>query len=190
MKLSQLLRQADRDGVWAFTPGTFSAMCGGIERNYLKVMLHRLCERGVLLRAAKGVYVNPDARSLPSDTRLGLVPFLRPREVSYVSLEWVLSESGVISQAAMALTLMTTGASHTFVVPDHGAIEFIHTKRAITPETGVEYRPGEPIPYATLGRAYEDLCAVGRSLDLVDRDELAAAIADEEERHEPASFQP
>lgn len=189
MKLSQALKLADKEGVWAFTPGTFSAMCGGVERNYLKVMLHRLCERGVLMRAAKGVYVNPDARSIPEDPRIGLVPFLRPREVSYVSLESVLSEHSIISQQPTTLTLMTTGASHVFSIPDWGTIEFIHTKRPITPETGVVYRPGGTVPFATARRAMEDLTAVGRNLGLVDRDTLEEVIA-EEEQDEPAPFQP
>ncbi len=134
MKVSEVLKRADRDGVWAFTPQTFSALCGGVERNYLKVMLKRLCDGGTLTRVAKGVYVNEDARCLPSDVRLAVVPLLRPREVSYVSLESRLSEAGVISQATTALTLMTTGAGHVFQTP-FGVIDFTHTARPATPET-------------------------------------------------------
>lgn len=187
MKVSEVLKRADRDGVWAFTPQTFSALCGGIERNYLKVMLKRLCDGGVLTRVAKGVYVNEDARCLPKDIRLAVVPLLRPREVSYVSLESRLSEAGVISQATTALTLMTTGSGHVFETP-FGVLDFTHTARPATPETGVEYRPDDPIPHATVERAYDDLVRVGRNVGMVDQDELAEVIR--EERDERASHEP
>src|SRR5205814_7652408 len=93
-------------------------------------MMKRLKDQGVLIRAARGVYVNPLARSLPSDVRRGLIRFLRPREVSYVSLESKLSEAGVISQVATVLTCMTTGSPGAFDTP-WGMIDFIHTGRAI-----------------------------------------------------------
>ena len=61
-------------------------------------LMKRLTDQGVLIRAVRGVYVNPLARSLPADVRRGLLRFLRPREISYVSLESKLSEAGAISQ--------------------------------------------------------------------------------------------
>src|SRR5712672_3518518 len=109
--LIQKLDDMDRRGVWAYTPPTFSALLGEPEPNYLKLRMKRLADEGVLIRAARGVYVNPHARSLPSDLRRGLIRFLRPRELSYVSLEWKLSAAGAISQGATVLTCMTTGSS-------------------------------------------------------------------------------
>src|SRR6266487_4227753 len=96
--LIQKLDDMDRRGVWAFTPATFSALLGEPKQAYLKLRMKRLADEGVLIRAARGVYVNPHARSLPSDVRRGLIRFLRPRELTYVSLEWKLSEAGAISQ--------------------------------------------------------------------------------------------
>ncbi len=80
--LSQKLIEADRNGVWAFTPATFSALFGEIEPRYLRLRMKRLTDQGVLIRAARGVYVNPHARSMPTDVRGGLIRFLRPREIS------------------------------------------------------------------------------------------------------------
>ena len=60
--LNQKLAQADIAGVWAFTPASFSALVGGVEPPYLKLMMKRLSDQGVLIRAARGVYVNPNAR--------------------------------------------------------------------------------------------------------------------------------
>src|SRR5207248_10538025 len=107
--------------------------------NYFKLMMKRLADRGVLTRAARGVYVNPRARSMPSDVRAGLIRFLRPREISYVSLESKLSEAGAISQVSTVLTCMTTGSPGRFDTP-WGAIEFTHTERHIALGNDVHMR--------------------------------------------------
>src|SRR6195256_6727423 len=98
--LMQKLDDMDRRGVWAFTPATFSALLGEPDPNYLKLMMKRLADQGVLVRAARGVYVNPHARSLPSDVRLALTRFLRPRELTDGSLESNLSEARGVSPDA------------------------------------------------------------------------------------------
>jgi hypothetical protein len=51
--LNQKLSKADASGVWAFTPSSFSALMGGIEPGYLKLMTKRLSDQGVLIRAAR-----------------------------------------------------------------------------------------------------------------------------------------
>jgi hypothetical protein len=175
--LMQKLTDMDRRGVWAFTPATFSALLGEPEANYLKLRMKRLADEGVLTRAARGVYVNPLARSLPSDVRAGLIRFLRPRELSYVSLESTLSEAGVISQVTAALTCMTTGSPGRFDTP-WGAIEFTHTDRVIIVGTDAHLR-GDGVLHATMERAARDLRRVGRNTDLIDAETLAEAISEE-----------
>ena len=179
--LMQKLDDMDRRGVWAFTPATFSALLGEPERNYLKLMMKRLADQGVLIRAARGVYVNPHARSMPSDVRGGLIRFLRPRELTYVSLESKLSEAGAISQVTTALTCMTTGSPGRFDTP-WGAIEFTHTDRPIALGTDVHTRD-DGVLEATVERAARDLRRVGRNTDLIDEETLAEAIR-EERSHE------
>ena len=51
--LIEKLDDVDRRGVWAFTPATFSALLGNPEPNYLKLMMKRLADQGVLVRAAR-----------------------------------------------------------------------------------------------------------------------------------------
>ena len=171
------LDEADRRGLWAFTPATFAALLGNPAPNYLKLMMKRLADQGVLTRAARGVYVNSRARSMPSDVRAGLIRFLRPREVSYVSLESKLSEAGAISQVPTVLTCMTTGAPGQFDTP-WGAIEFTHTDRDIAFGTDVHARDDGLIE-STVERAARDLRRVGRNVGLIDADTLAEAIAEE-----------
>ncbi len=178
-ELATELDRVDGLGVWAFTLDGLSALCGGIERGYLRLMAKRACEgrRPLLVRASPGIYVNERARCLPADVRAGLVPYLRPREVSYLSLESVLSEHGVISQVTTAMTLVTTGDSRRFDTP-WGAIDFSQTSREISPDAGVAFGIGG-LPRATVARAWEDLQKVRRNLDLVDRDLLEEIIQEE-----------
>ena len=178
------LDEADRRGVWAFTPATFAALLGNPAPNYLKLMMKRLADQGVLTRAARGVYVNPRARSMPSDVRGGLIRFLRPREMSYVSLESKLSEAGAISQVPTVLSCMTTGSPGRFDTP-WGAIEFTHTDRDVEFGTDVHVRDDGLIE-ATVERSARDLRRVGRNAGLIDSEVLAEAI-DEERNYERQS---
>ena len=176
--LNARLAQADAGGVWAFTPPSFSVLMGGVEPGYLKLMMKRLADQGILVRAARGVYVNPHARSLPPDVRRGLLRFLRPRELTYVSLESKLSEAGVISQLPTTLTCMTTGSSGLFTTP-WGTIEFTHTDRRI--ELGADViAQDDGTLEATTRTAARDLRRVGRNLDLIDEAILAEAVVEEE----------
>jgi hypothetical protein len=175
--LNEKLAQADVAGVWAFTPPSFSTLLGGMNPAYLKVMMKRLSDQGVLIRAAKGVYVNPHARSQPADARRGLLRFLRPREISYVSLESKLSEAGAISQITTALTCMTTGSPGRFHTP-WGTVEFTHTDRNI--EFGTDVVLNDGTLEATVRTAVRDLRRVGRNLELIDEEILADAISEEE----------
>src|ERR1700688_3418584 len=179
LELSRKLVEADLQGVWAFTPSSFGALFGKQDPKYLKLMMKRLADQGVLTRAARGVYVNSHARSMPSDVRAGLIRFLRPRELTYVSLESKLSEVGAISQVTTALTCMTTGSPGRFDTP-WGAIEFTHTARKIA--AGIDVHAGDDgLLEATVGRAAHDLRRVGRNTDLIDRKILADAICQEKD---------
>jgi hypothetical protein len=182
------LSQADAGGVWAFTPASFSALTGTAEPNYLRLMMKRLADQGVLTRAARGVYVNPHARSRPPDVRRALLRFLRPREINYVSLESKLSETGAISQITTTLTCMTTGSPGRFETP-WGAIEFTHTDRKI--RIGEDVIPQDDGTLeATMRTALRDLRRVGRNLGLIDDETLAEAISEEESHDEQQSHRP
>lgn len=183
--LDQKLAAADVAGVWAFTLPSFSALLGGVDPAYLKLMMKRLSDQGALIRAARGIYVNPHARSRPADARRGLLRFLRPREINYISLESKLSEAGVISQIATALTCMTTGSPGRFETP-WGAVEFTHTGRKIEVGTDVVVQDDGMLE-ATIRTAIRDLRRVGRNLDLIDQEILADAISEEESLDEQQS---
>lgn len=175
--LSRKLAQADKEGVWAFTLATFSALLGDIEPNYLKLRMKRLSDQEVLIRAARGIYVNPNARSLPADVRRALIRYLRPGETSYVSLESKLSEIGAISQIPTVLTCMTTGAAGAFDTP-WGRVEFTHTDRSVEFGSDV-YVGNDGVIEASSKRAASDLRHIRRNVGLIDTRILNEAIREE-----------
>ena len=125
----------------------------------------RQSRTGLIARIARGIYVNPRARSMPAEPLLALVSIMRPFEFSYLSLESVLSDAGWISQVAQRYTLMSTGRSSVFYTP-YGVLEFTHTSRTASPPQ-VVFDRSRGIHIATPERAYEDLRFVKRNLALV-----------------------
>lgn len=137
----ELLDRLDRCGVWILTAAQLrmalysrKAWTGHGADAALpaeKTMLQgvaRLAKQGLVVRACRGYYVNPRARSLPIDVLRALIPYLRPWGDNYVSLESALSESGVLSQVPSRLTVMTTGRRGVFET-SFGVVEFVHIDR-------------------------------------------------------------
>ena len=145
------LAQADAAGVWAFTPASFSALMDGVDRAYLKLMMKRLSDQGGADPRSARRLRQSHSRSSPADIRRGLLRFLRPREINYISLESKLSEAGVISQITTALTCMTTGSPGRFDTP-WGAVEFTHTDRKIEIGTDVILTDGTLEATVRIGR--------------------------------------
>ena len=72
--LNEKLARADAAGIWAFTPSSFSALMGGVDPAYLKLMMKRLSDSGSAdPRRARGVYINPNAPIAPGEA--GAVSF-------------------------------------------------------------------------------------------------------------------
>jgi predicted transcriptional regulator of viral defense system len=169
MRASDLLSSLDRwdrDGIWVFSTNTLRLMFKE-DRATLQKALAAHARTGLIEHLARGLYLNPRARSLPADVLSALVPFFRPWDFNYLSLESALSEAGWLSQVPSRLTLMTTGRSQTFATP-YGTIEFVHTarsKESVRSDVVMDQRRGFAI--ALPERAWRDLKRVGRSLDLV-----------------------
>jgi hypothetical protein len=164
--LLEALDRWDRVGIWSYSTQTL-ALIFREDPATLKKALTGHVRAGLLTRVARGLYVNPRARALPSDLLTAIVPFLRPWDFSYLSLESALSEAGWISQIPSRLTLMTTGRSQTFATP-WGVIEFVHTAREGGRLTeGVAFDERRRLYVATPPRAWRDLRRVGRNEDLV-----------------------
>lgn len=162
-----LQRVDDQYGQWAFRASDFMALFPHLAPGSLRVALHKAVRRGLLVRAAAGLYVNPFARALPENVLEALVDQLHPESFNYLSLETVLSEAGYISQLPSRLTAMTTGRSGTFGTP-YGTIEFTHTARSEDAlRKAVTWDRERKVHVAPPDIALRDLKRVGRNLDLI-----------------------
>ncbi|MGH8863549.1 MAG: type IV toxin-antitoxin system AbiEi family antitoxin [Burkholderiales bacterium] len=167
---SAALRQWDQKGRNVFTRAAFAKLFPQDRSKTFSEGLNRLVKSGLLVRAARGVYVNPHAHSLDSRVIERIAQALRPGEYSYVSLESILSEHGEISQIPIdRLTVMTTGRKGLYRTP-YGTIEFTHTKRPVSDIlTHIQQVEGRALRIASKEVAWRDLKRVGRNVRMVIR---------------------
>lgn len=170
---SQVLADWDRAGRHVFTRRELAKLFPRDNAKTFAAGLNRLVRAGLLVRACRGVYVNPRAHSLDSRVIERIARALRPGAYNYVSLESLLSESGAISQIPLdRLTVMTTGRKGTYETP-YGVIEFTHTKRPVADVLkGIRQVEGRPLHVATPAIAWRDLKRVGRNVQMVDIEAL------------------
>lgn len=170
------LAALDRLGVYVFTKGDLAKAFPQENAKALEKSLQRLVSDGILERVAKGVYLNMLARSKKGQVVEDIAAVLRRSHFSYVTLESMLSEYGVISQIPLSrITLMTTGANGLYETP-YGTIEFTHTKRH--PAELIQRTrsvAGRPLRIATKRAAVADLRRTGRNVNMLDVVELADA---------------
>lgn len=167
------LAELDRKGVYVLAKRDIEQMFPNEDAKALEKSLQRLVVDKLLLRVAKGIYLNPYASSRNSRAIEQVAKALRPDSFSYISLESILSEYGVISQIPMSrITVMTTGARGVFETP-LGTIEFTHTKRSA--ESLMErtlHDERRPLRIARKMAAVQDLYRVGRNTNMIDQEEL------------------
>lgn len=189
LELMQHLAALDREGICVFAKGDFEKMFPEEQEKAFEKSLQRMVADGILVRACKGIYVNPAARSRDGRLIEKVAQALRPGFFSYVSLETMLSEYGVISQIPVdRITLMTTGAKGTYQTP-FGTIEFTHTKRR--PAEIIKRTlpmPGRPLRVASKAAAIQDLVRAGRNTNMMIASEMGDCEPGEDDGQE--GFQP
>ena len=181
MALFRKLSELDKRGVYVLARRDLEKLFPEEGEKAMEKSLQRMVADGLLQRVAKGLYVNPAATSKNRWIAEEIAKALRPGSLSYVSLESILSEYGVISQIPVSrMTVMTTGKSGTVETP-YGTIEFTHTKRrAVEIIKRTLFAMGRPLRIATTQAAVRDLLRVGRNANMIDRRELD----DEQQRDE------
>lgn len=174
LELIKQLAELERRGIFVLLKRDIDKLFSNEDDKTRQKSLQRMVNAGLLKRAAKGVYVNPAAASRHAGWVIEeLAKALRPGQLSYVSLESILSEYGIISQIPMSrLTVMTTGASGVHETP-YGVIEFTHTKRSVPDILRRTIHVGErPLRIANEPAAIQDLLRVGRNTDMIDFEAL------------------
>jgi predicted transcriptional regulator of viral defense system len=161
------LAEWDRQGRYVFLKRDLAKVFDETANN-LSQTVKRLTAKGVLVHAARRVYVFAYSHRVGATTVEEVALALRRGEHVAESLESALSQWGLISQVPVdRLTLVTTGPSGEVVTP-YGVIEFTHTKRpAAELRDSLVDRPDHPIPIVTAEFALRQLRRVGRNLDLV-----------------------
>ncbi|WP_406568312.1 type IV toxin-antitoxin system AbiEi family antitoxin [Aeromonas caviae] len=172
MKSSELVKQLrhfdQQHDYWLYSLHELALIFPDEEPQQLKNSLVRQCKAGNLLKVGGGLYAWPDARSAPMYRLEHLINRLRPRELSYISLESALSMHGWLSQIPLAvLTVMTTGRSY-LQQTAYGLIEWTHTEQSDTTIlNGTTWDPMRGCLIAKPLLAGRDMRQVGRNLDLV-----------------------
>ena len=170
IKAIQILRDFDRQGRYVFTLQDLSKCFPEDNPKAFVEGLGRLVKSGLLVRAARGVYVNPYALSHDGYVIEHIARALRRGKYNYVSLESMLTEYGAISQIMIdRITIMTTGREAIYHTP-YGIIEFTHTNRSVENILAhIHAMPKRPLRVATQETAWRDLKRVGRNIEMVDR---------------------
>jgi len=181
MELFRKLSELDKRGVYVLARRDLEKLFPEEGEKAMEKSLQRMVADDLLQRVAKGLYVNPAATSKNRWIAEEIAKALRPGSLSYVSLESILSEYGVISQIPInRMTVMTTGKSGTVETP-YGTIEFTHTKRRVAEIIKrTLLAKGRPLRIATKQAAVRDLLRVGRNANMIDQRELD----DEQQRDE------
>lgn len=157
---------------YLFSLRDLSAALPGHGLAAFKGLIGRAEKNGLLRRVCRGLYLYPK-----TEYPAGLVLYhaaarLRAHEFTYLSLESVLSDAGVISQIPMNwITLMSSGRSYIFDCGSFGHIEFIHTKKSpaqVAPRLTYDSRCH--LWRASVALALRDMNQTRRGMDLVDRE--------------------
>jgi predicted transcriptional regulator of viral defense system len=112
LELIQRLAELDRRGVYVLARRDIEKLFPEENVKSMDQSLKRMVADGLLQRVARGLYLNPAASNKNRWVAEEIAKALRPGKLSYVSLESILSEYGVISQIPVnRMTVMTTGAS-------------------------------------------------------------------------------
>lgn len=157
-----------RDRVFALPD--LRGLLPGHEGGAFKSVVARLEKRGDLLRVCRGIYMLPESGLRGSDLLGHAAARLRAGQFNYLSLEFVLSEAGVISQIPVSrITLMSSGRSSVISCGEYGSIEFVHTcKTATDLAPFLEYDARIHLWRASVQLALKDIKHTRRDTGLVD----------------------
>jgi predicted transcriptional regulator of viral defense system len=135
-----------------------------------KVLLSRVEKSGLLRRVCRGIYLYPRVAYPAGMVLFHTAAKLRADGFNYLSLETVLSDTGVISQIPLNwITLMSSGRSHIVKCGDFGHIEYVHTKRRPADVANqLSYDQDCHLWRASVALALRDMKLTRRSMDLID----------------------
>ncbi len=168
-KLAKTLANIADPDHFLFSYADFSSLFPHLSSEAFHALIGRAVKSNLLQRVCRGIYLYP-VKGYPSGFLLYRVAtLLRAHEFNYISLESVLSDSGIISQIPLNwITVMSSGRSHTVNCAKWGHIEFIHTKKAIAQlASDLTYDKNCGLWRASVELAMRDMRFTRRNSDLV-----------------------
>jgi predicted transcriptional regulator of viral defense system len=169
-QLGKALEELAVDGQYLFAISDFYALFPEMSIPALRVLLARAAKSALLIRFCNGLYLYPKGGYSRGFELYHAAARLREDVFCYLSLESVLSESGVLSQIPLGrITLMTTGRSGIISCGEWGKIEFVHTKKRMESIVSeIQYDKRCKLWRASVKQALRDAQDTHRSLDLID----------------------
>jgi predicted transcriptional regulator of viral defense system len=169
-ELTQLLERLASEEHYLFSADDLRSALPTISPGGFKVLLSRAEKAGLLKRVCRGIYLYPRVAYPAGRILFHAAAKLRAETFSYLSLETVLSDAGVISQIPLNwITLISSGRSHIVDCGAFGHIECIHTKRRPTDVADqLSYDQECHLWRASVALALQDMKLTRRSTDLVD----------------------
>src|SRR6218665_861843 len=148
------LAALDKKGVYILSKADIGKMFPGEGAKAMEKSLQRMVADRLLIRAARGIYVNPAAAS-PKNPIIQNFAKALPPHPPRGRLAWIPGGAG--------------GPHET----PFGTIEFTHTKRPVADILAHTQRiEGRPLRIAHKMAAVRDLLRVGRNVNMIDREAL------------------
>lgn len=164
-QLLEMLDFFDSKHIWAFNVNNIFMFFFKEDKKSIQVALNRHTKNGIIIQCARGIYANPRGKK-PLFYLEALASVIRDNATFYLSLETLLSESGLISQIPNRMTFISTGRSQTFFTP-YGIIEFVHsTRNAKDFLSNCFFDKDRNIYIANEQQAIDDIYRHNRSIDL------------------------
>lgn len=168
--LTNVLQELADSEHYLFTLQDLRALLPSLSKSAFKTLLSRGVKEGYLIRVCRSLYLYK--RIIPTN---GLILFhtaarLRANDFNYISLETVLSDSGIISQQPINwITIMSSGRSNKITCDHFGTIEFIHTNQKPSEICDELYYDNRcKLWRASIKQAVRDIRATKRNTDLID----------------------
>ena len=173
-RLRELLDAFSDENHYLFTLQDLSTAFPDMDRAAIRNLASRSAKKGILERICGGIYLNPRGVFPAGYLLYHTAALLRASCFTYLSMESVLSDAGIISQIPISwISLMTSGRSYTFECGTWGAIEFIHTKKKpASLADHLSYDAARRLWRASVQLALQDMKAAGRPLDLISQEAL------------------
>lgn len=154
---------------YLFQHNDFRSLFPKMSDGAFKTLLSRAVKQNILERVCRSLYTYKPEKHSGGNLLFHTASYLRSNDFNYLSLESVLSESGIISQIPIHwITIMSSGRSSKVSCGKFGTIEFIHTdKKASELSKNLIYDSKCKLWRADIPLAIRDYKKTRRDLNLI-----------------------